>query len=455
MDILSPSAEVNVDHLLETSRLPSELEAESIRDVIASLETQISAITTDIHVLKHIIGCTADRKTAVENFITSHSMLLSAFRRLGNETLKMIFFLCIPFDGLLCAPNATLVILGLVCKSWRSVTLATPLFWSSIRLRIDYTYPPRRTLRVMTTWLKRSGDRPLSLSFCQGPLVKREGSYPLSPDFRPLSKILTDYSKRWHRLEFSSFHGHFIDLVIKNLHNRSPCLAHLRFLEEEHGPPPGSGSNWPSRAPHPLPVWDLPRLESLELRLTLFDLHTLRTRFQFGISSLLHLTLVHPNETGRLTASEFMQILSLTLRLVTFTLEYTDPDPLHPPAPIHPLKLRDLEKLAITTEYPELVLDRLELPMLSEIRCSAYAGRWNGSPITAISSLLTRSSLEFKESQGPLPLGLSLVFTVKRSQENPWPIPELRLNDELLVLDSRKSTVTKADMGPDVVIEYL
>ncbi|KAJ7649873.1 hypothetical protein FB45DRAFT_1075650, partial [Roridomyces roridus] len=53
-----------------------------------------------------------------------------------------------------------------ICRQWRDAALATPPLWSSIDLQLDGTTREsviKQQLKLLETWLQRSGSFPLSI----------------------------------------------------------------------------------------------------------------------------------------------------------------------------------------------------------------------------------------------------------------------------------------------------
>ena len=101
-----------------------------------------------------------------------------------------------------------LVLLSSVCSDWRKTIVETPHFWSSIKIDL----PPisqkpnvasRALLRLTTfidKWLSRAGQHPLNISLRYG----HQDEIPTDPlaleRYRPIFKILNQYSSRYHTL---------------------------------------------------------------------------------------------------------------------------------------------------------------------------------------------------------------------------------------------------------------
>ncbi|KAJ6451519.1 hypothetical protein C8R47DRAFT_978235, partial [Mycena vitilis] len=82
------------------------------------------------------------------------------FLTLPTEMIIEIFVRCLA--GKVVLPRVPLV-LGSVCRQWRSIALSTPTLWASLELTLDPNLPQEFYI-VLETWLSRSGQQPLTLS---------------------------------------------------------------------------------------------------------------------------------------------------------------------------------------------------------------------------------------------------------------------------------------------------
>ena len=100
------------------------------------------------------------------------------------------------------------ILLSSVCSDWRGTVVGTPDLWSLIKidLRLPYisnTSDEASTLLRLSTlideWLARSGQLPLYISLCSD----QEIPWDNLEEYRPIFKILDQYSSRWHFLHIS------------------------------------------------------------------------------------------------------------------------------------------------------------------------------------------------------------------------------------------------------------
>ncbi|KZP09509.1 hypothetical protein FIBSPDRAFT_759852, partial [Athelia psychrophila] len=116
--------------LWRTSETPTALESASIAKLLIDAQGTVSQI--DVHILdiqRKLVGLLAKRN-AMQEMIACHGSLLAPIRRLPEEILGYIFFLCLPEsreEASLSTARAPLL-LTQVCITWRKCA------WSSQRL---------------------------------------------------------------------------------------------------------------------------------------------------------------------------------------------------------------------------------------------------------------------------------------------------------------------------------
>ncbi|KAJ7659757.1 hypothetical protein DFH06DRAFT_1130510 [Mycena polygramma] len=85
------------------------------------------------------------------------------FLTLPTEIIIEIFVRCLADKVVLPSSDTLPMVLGSVCRQWRSIALSTPTLWASLELTLDPNLP-REFYIVLETWLSRSGQQPLTLS---------------------------------------------------------------------------------------------------------------------------------------------------------------------------------------------------------------------------------------------------------------------------------------------------
>ncbi|KAJ7246495.1 hypothetical protein C8J57DRAFT_1476125 [Mycena rebaudengoi] len=84
-------------------------------------------------------------------------------------------------------------LLGQICHQWRDIAFGTPLLWRAIKIDLQSASSLNAQLNVLTTWLSRSKDCPLSLSF----QIAGGFTFPKLPLF---TAALISQSERWEHI---------------------------------------------------------------------------------------------------------------------------------------------------------------------------------------------------------------------------------------------------------------
>ena len=97
------------------------------------------------------------------------------------------------------------ILLSSVCSDWRRSVVGTPHLWSSIKIELPSIYSGAmlgsllvRLATFINEWLARSGRLPLYISLCYSHKTSTD-SLTLEA-YRPIFKILNQYSSRWQSL---------------------------------------------------------------------------------------------------------------------------------------------------------------------------------------------------------------------------------------------------------------
>ena len=102
------------------------------------------------------------------------------------------------------------ILLSSVCSDWRRTVVGTPELWSSIKIDLpsisktsDRVSKLLRLATFIDEWLARSGQLPLNISLCSGDESPSKSDLLTPEAYRPIFKILNQYSSRWHSLNIS------------------------------------------------------------------------------------------------------------------------------------------------------------------------------------------------------------------------------------------------------------
>lgn len=148
-----------VSKILSTNEIPDDSEYEAIRTVVSHTQTDLRLLDSEIAQVQTVLDGLRTKRAAIQQFADAHAVQI---RRVPVEILANIFMLCLPtHPG--SDPKQAPLLLGQVCRSWRKISLSTPLLWS--RIRIGKVGNEGERSGALRMWLERSGDCPLSLHY--------------------------------------------------------------------------------------------------------------------------------------------------------------------------------------------------------------------------------------------------------------------------------------------------
>ncbi|KAJ6463497.1 hypothetical protein C8R45DRAFT_521673 [Mycena sanguinolenta] len=185
---------------LNTNYVPSDSEVLEIRALLLDPEDELARIDTRIGDMEIALAELKEQRASLKAPIDAHKALISPMRRIPHDVLLEIFCACLPSEhnALIDSAEAPLV-LGRICKHWRSVAYLTPILWSTIHIpSLNYTQaPPKicsRLESIVEEWLKRSATCPLSVSFVD------YDNRPHLLEKHPLVLLLLTFSQRLRHL---------------------------------------------------------------------------------------------------------------------------------------------------------------------------------------------------------------------------------------------------------------
>ncbi|KAF8175457.1 hypothetical protein K438DRAFT_2022887 [Mycena galopus ATCC 62051] len=251
--------------------------------------------------------------------------------------------------------------LGQICRQWRTIAFSTPSLWRAIRVELTRGHSEKELaaeLKLLKTWLKRSGDCPLSLGLTHA----RNVTHRLVPQFL---RAIVAHRQRWEHVDILMPFEH-MHLIQGDM----PLLRNLTF-----GP-----SNFPhGRARFPHLFHSAPQLKRAILTRNYF-----KSIMALPWAQLTHL------EADCLYEHECIEILRDAPLLVACTLRVCPgPADIQSALPAH-TRLRDLvldaDDEAGGAPRLGMVLDCLTLPALHTLQTA--------EPCIALESLarfITRS----------------------------------------------------------------
>ncbi|KAK7048024.1 hypothetical protein R3P38DRAFT_2866991 [Favolaschia claudopus] len=153
---------------LNTNFVPSDAEVLSIRAFLVPHEVQLARLDEEIEATKIALIRLQHQRASLSEPIDAHKALISLVRRLPEDILMTIFSFCLPSThNALIDPAEAPLLLGRICRHWRSVAYSNPIIWSSIHIpctsRISCA-ALQKLGKVVEAWLERSASCSLDVS---------------------------------------------------------------------------------------------------------------------------------------------------------------------------------------------------------------------------------------------------------------------------------------------------
>ncbi|KAJ7592578.1 hypothetical protein C8J56DRAFT_928975, partial [Mycena floridula] len=184
---------IDIPQLLASSSPPTEAERVHLNQLLDTTNDEIFRLTAAINKL------VLDREALRQN-VASYQAILASIRRLPEDMLREIFVRCLPSNK---AANTMTteapLLLGLVCRSWREISLTTPALWASIHVRFFQNLEPlqiQRLSREAQAWIARSGTCPLT--------VELLSSHHIGPPVVEFVESLTRLATRWCQIRIEA-----------------------------------------------------------------------------------------------------------------------------------------------------------------------------------------------------------------------------------------------------------
>ncbi|KAJ7238572.1 hypothetical protein B0H12DRAFT_1137240 [Mycena haematopus] len=247
-------------HRLNTNYVPSDSEILEIRAVLLGPENELARIDARLEDMESALAQLKEQRALLKRPIDAHRALISPLRRVSEDVLIEIFLSCLPSEhnALINTAEAPLI-LGRICRHWRSVAYSAPLLWRTIHIPpLDYSHMPPKILSRLETlveeWLERSATCSLSLSLSDH-LNSSAEAHTLVPRLRP-------FSRRLRHLSLSGDAELFRPLLLLGPED-TPLLKSLRM-------------HCTSRFPDSMNIFQIPTLEEIALSIfTSVDPHSL------------------------------------------------------------------------------------------------------------------------------------------------------------------------------------
>ncbi|KAF8214886.1 hypothetical protein K438DRAFT_1561983, partial [Mycena galopus ATCC 62051] len=118
---------------LNTNYVPSDSEILQIRTLLVDPSNELAHIDAQIKEMEFALTQLKEQRASLERPVDAHKALISPMRHIPQDVLLEIFFSCLPSEhnALIDSAEAPLI-LGRICRHWRSVAYSTPMLWSSI-----------------------------------------------------------------------------------------------------------------------------------------------------------------------------------------------------------------------------------------------------------------------------------------------------------------------------------
>ncbi|KAJ7162292.1 hypothetical protein C8R46DRAFT_1000300 [Mycena filopes] len=197
---------------LGTNYCPSDQEVLEINSLLAEPTLRLKSLDDEITDLQKAIDKLAAERETIATFVDAHKALISPARRLPLDITEAIFVACLPTHrNCVMSASEAPVLLGRICSAWRTISLGTPRLWASLHItnpsiQQDSTLPASLVaettalrLAVAQTWLRRSGQCGLSISYVLPP-PPGPGAPP-GTQFQVL-QLMAQFTRRWQHIRF-------------------------------------------------------------------------------------------------------------------------------------------------------------------------------------------------------------------------------------------------------------
>ncbi|KAJ7259839.1 hypothetical protein C8J57DRAFT_1233499 [Mycena rebaudengoi] len=183
-DDRSPLDTSSLAHLhdrLETNYVPSETERREILDFCQQGRQRISSLYWELDMHYYTTYHLQSQVSPIVAAYAPFEALISPMRTIPPEILQDMFVACLPsHHGAIMHISEAPLLLGRVCRLWRSIALGTPELWASLHAVVPASSADaERRCQEIQMWLQCSGNCPISLSlvFPQGFSVEDTESF--------------------------------------------------------------------------------------------------------------------------------------------------------------------------------------------------------------------------------------------------------------------------------------
>ncbi|KAJ7367368.1 hypothetical protein DFH08DRAFT_190981 [Mycena albidolilacea] len=316
---------------LNTNYIPSDPEILEIRALLVDPTGELARVGAQIEAMEIALSQLKERRELLKRPIDAHRALISPMRRAPEDVLREIFLFCLPSEhNALIDPAEAPLILGHICRHWRTIVYSTPILWSSIHIPCDIPRSVSPKLeRVVETWLERSGSCSLSIS-----VGNPDGSGDPNLKNHPLIRRLLPISRRLYSLEIFGTLD-FIRPLVQLGSQDVPLLKHIAIRT--------------NRPDQPFDVLHAPALEDVSLNLA-SSTDPLSYPLRWSLLTGLNLE-CYPSwnpEEGGLDSLGALNVLRRCPNIVRCELRITRRVPFGTSVDISPIILPQIHSLVIT-----------------------------------------------------------------------------------------------------------
>ncbi|KAJ7474869.1 hypothetical protein FB451DRAFT_277293 [Mycena latifolia] len=320
-----------------------------------SADAQIRTLQSSLLSLRH-------ERTLLKTWLYSYTYPVLT---LPNEIVAHIFlhFLpvyprCPPMTGRL-SPTT----LGHICHEWRSLSLSIPALWRAISISLDGSINPEPQLRLLESWLERSGSYPLSIRLQENDFSRFEVDLH---EPNSMAQAIFSHWARWHHVQIDIPLWHCRDFGKAH----APLLRSMAIQQRASEP-----SDWTA-----ITFIEAPRLQKLALAM-----------YADVFANIVPWAQLTTLRVASISGHELMYLLRRTVNLVHCKCGILDATMDHR-SPIQHLHLKTLvlSYSYWTTENASSVLfDALILPALRKLQLpEEYLGE---DPTGTLRALVSRS----------------------------------------------------------------
>ncbi|KAF8195629.1 hypothetical protein K438DRAFT_1826258, partial [Mycena galopus ATCC 62051] len=120
---------------LNTNYVPSDSETLEIRALLVDPEAQLARIDAQIKEVENTLDQLKTQRASLRQPIDAHRALISPIRRIPQDVLIEIFLSCLPSEhNAIIDPAEAPLVLGRICRYWKSIAYSTPMLWSSLHI---------------------------------------------------------------------------------------------------------------------------------------------------------------------------------------------------------------------------------------------------------------------------------------------------------------------------------